>query len=120
MSPFVTPLEIANEVQRRRPTLPVGELYTCAEWHDAEKHLIVVERANNLGRWLFIRRKGPKLKGRVHTLHGKIVDLDGQQIKVEYHSELGKHLEWFYPHEAHIHICERNDNARTLPQALRD
>lgn len=120
MSPFVTPLDIANEVIRRRPDLPAGEVYSPAEWRAARAALVQAEQVRSVGCRVFIRRKGPKLRGRLHSFQGKIIALDGATIHVEYHSELGKHLEWFHPHEALFYVCERSSNAVQVPQALRD
>lgn len=119
MSPFVTPLDIANEVVRRRPDLPEGEVYSATEWHAARDALVKAEQSRIVGCRVFVRRKGPKLHGRLHTFQGKIIELDGATVHVEYHSVLGKHLEWFYPNEAMLYICERSSHAVQITQALR-
>ena len=119
MSPFVTPLDIANEVVRRRQDLPAGEVYSPAEWHAARTALVKAEQSRSVGCRVFVRRKGPKLHGRLHTFQGKIIALDGAAVHIEYHSILGKHLEWFYPNEALLYICERSSHAVQVPQALR-
>lgn len=120
MSPFVTPLDIANEVTRRRPDLPIGEVYSTTEWNAARAALVKAEQARSVGCRVFVRRKGPKMHGRLHSFQGKIIALDGATIHVEYHSALGKHLEWFYPNEALFYVCERSSNAVQVPQTLRD
>ena len=119
MSPFVTLLDVVNEVVRRRPDLPAGEVYSPAEWHAARAALVKAEQSCSVGCSVFVRRKGPKLHGRLHTFQGKIIELDGAAVHIEYHSVLGKHLEWFYPNEALLYICERSSNAVQIPQALR-
>ena len=75
---------------------------------NARERLLKHVRRHCLGRYVFVRRKGAARPGRKHSLHGKIIDLDGERIHVEYHTELGKHLEWFAESEAHIFVCERN------------
>lgn len=119
MSPFVTPLDVANEVMRRRPDLPAGEVYSPAEWHAARTALVKAEQSRSVGCRVFVRRKGHKVPGRLHTFHGKIIELDGATVHIEYHSVLGKHLEWFYPNEALLYSCERSSHAVQVPQALR-
>ncbi len=119
MSPFVTQLDVANEVMRRRPDLPAGEVYSPTEWHAARTVLVKAEQSRSVGCRVFVRRNGHKVPGRLHTFHGKIIDLDGHTITVEFHSEIGKHIERFYSHEAHFYICERSSHAVQIPQALR-
>jgi len=75
---------------------------------NARERLLKHVRRHCLGRYVFVRRKGAARPGRKHSLHGKIIALDGQRIHVEYHTELGKHLEWFAESEAHIFVCERS------------
>ena len=75
---------------------------------NARERLLKYVRRHCLGRYVFVRRKGAARPGRKHSLHGKIIALDGQRIHVEYHTELGKHLEWFAEPEAHIFVCERS------------
>lgn len=117
MRPFVTPLDVANEVMRRRPDLPAGAVYSSAEWHAAKAALVRKERKATVGRSVFVRRKGHKVPGRLHTFHGKIIDLDGHTINVEFHSEIGKHIERFYAHEAYFYICEQGE--QYAPAAIR-
>lgn len=119
MSPFVDPLQIAQQVMETRPSIPAGAVYSSAEWNAAKAALVRKEREATVGRSVFVRRKGPKLHGRLHTFQGKIVALDGATVHIEYHSALGKHLEWFYPNEALLYICERSSHAVQVPQALR-
>lgn len=119
MSPFVTPLDVANEVMLRRPDLPAGAVYSSAEWHAAKAAIVRKEREVAVGRSVFVRRTGPRLHGRLHAFQGKIIELDGDAVHIEYHSVLGKHLEWFYPNEALLFICERSSHAAQVPQALR-
>ena len=75
---------------------------------NAKERLLKHVRRHCVGRYVFVRRKGAARPGRKHSLHGKIIALDGQRIHVEYHTELGKHLEWFAEPEAHIFVCERS------------
>lgn len=117
MSPFVDPLQIAQQVMETRPSLPAGAVYSSAEWHAAKAALVRKEREATVGRSVFVRRKGHKVPGRLHTFHGKIIDLDGDTINVEFHSEIGKHIERFYSHEAHFYICEQGE--QYAPAAIR-
>ena len=117
MSPFVTPLDVANEVMRRRPDLPAGEVYSTAEWHAARTVLVKAEQSRSVGCRVFVRRNGHKVPGRLHTFHGKIIGLDGHTINVEFHSEIGKHIERFYSHEAYFYICEQGE--QYAPAAIR-
>lgn len=117
MSPFVDPLQIAQHVIETRPSLPAGAVYSSAEWNSARNALVRKERAATVGRYVFVRRKGHKVPGRLHTFHGKIIDLDGHTITVEFRSEIGKHIERFYSHEAHFYICEQGETY--APAAIR-
>lgn len=122
MSPFVDPIEIAQQVMETRPSLPAGAVYSSAEWHAAKAALVRKEREATVGRRVFVRRKGHKVPGRLHTFHGKIIDLDGHTINVEFHSEIGKHIERFYSHEAYFYICEQGEQyapAATRQELLR-
>lgn len=44
MSPFVTPLDVANEVMRRRQTFQ-RVVYSPAEWHAARTALVKAEQS---------------------------------------------------------------------------
>lgn len=59
------------------------------------------------GKYLFVRRKGHAVPGRPHSFHGKIIAVldDGEAIRVEFYSELGKHIEVFKPNEALYYLC---------------
>ena len=108
MSPFVT-----DEQAETFAILSVGEwpgrvhAPEAAVAHARERLLKHVRR-HCVGRYVFVRRKGAERPGSKHILHGKLIALDGQRIHVEYHTELGKHLEWFAESEAHIFVCERS------------
>lgn len=102
MSPFVTDAETLANISAG------GWLDSQAAVASAKERLLKLVRLHCVGRYVFVRRKGAARSGRKHSLHGKIIALDGQRIHVEYHTELGKHLEWFAESEAHIFICKRN------------
>ena len=108
MSPFVT-----DEQAETLAILSVGEWpgrvhASEAAVANARERLLKHVRRHCVGRYVFVRRKGAARPGRKHSLHGKLIALDGQRIHVEYHTELGKHLEWFAESEAHIFVCERS------------
>ena len=106
MSPFVTDGQAETfaiiSSWTARPSAPLAAVA------NARERLLKHVRRHCLGRYVFVRRKGAARPGRKHSLHGKIIALDGQRIHVEYHTELGKHLEWFAESEAHIFVCERS------------
>ena len=99
MIPFLNSEQVATEFAG------ISEGTRAALEHHRER-LIQTLRKSFVGRYLFLRRKGAARPGRKHSLHGKIIDLDGERIHVEYYTELGKHLEWFTESEAHIFVCE--------------
>lgn len=97
MSPFVTEWQAEDLAY-------LSSGYKAALEHYRSRRLRAIHR-HYVGRYVFVRRKGAARPGRKHSLHGRIIDLDGQSIHVEYHTELGKHLEWFTESEAHIFVC---------------
>lgn len=108
MSPFVTDAQAETFAIISDGGWPGRVPASEAALANAKERLLKHVRRHCVGRYVFVRRKGAARPGRKHSLHGKIIDLDGQRIHVEYHTELGKHLEWFAESEAHIFVCERS------------
>lgn len=108
MSPFVTDWQEKTFAILSSGGWPDHVPASEAAVANAKERLLKHVRRHCLGRYVFVRRKGAARPGRKHSLHGKIIALDGQRIHVEYHTELGKHLEWFAEAEAHIFVCERS------------
>ena len=108
MSPFVTDEQAETFAIISAGGWPGRATASEAALANAKERLLKHVRRHCVGHYVFVRRKGATRPGRKHSLHGKIIDLDGQRIHVEYHTELGKHLEWFTESEAHIFVCERS------------
>ena len=108
MSPFVTDGQAETLANICAGGWPGHMLASEAAVAHARERLMKHVRRHCVGRYVFVRRKGAARPGRKHSLHGKLIALDGQRIHVEYHTELGKHLEWFAESEAHIFVCERS------------
>lgn len=105
MSPFVTEWQAEAFANLTAGSEPMWEPADGSAVAHAKERLLKHVRRQCVGRYVFVRRKGAARPGRKHSLHGRIIDLDGQSIHVEYHTELGKHLEWFTESEAHIFVC---------------
>ena len=108
MSPFVTDWQAETFAILSAGGWPGWPPASSAAVANARERLMKHVRRHCVGRYVFVRRKGAARPGRKHSLHGKLIALDGQRIHVEYHTELGKHLEWFAESEAHIFVCERS------------